>query len=78
MKKKIYPPVPPTRMEIILIYNCPNCKAPVPVLAPTSPIKVICNNCSTEYPVLPADAKTIQYINLMLANGSALVNPNFL
>ncbi len=78
MKRKIITPVAPSGMEIVLNYPCPNCTARVPVIAPINPIKIRCPHCKTEYPVIPADPTSLQYLSLMFANGSALVHPDFI
>ncbi len=78
MRKKIIQPVAPTGMEIVLSYTCPECKENIPTIAPTSPVKLRCPLCSTEYPIIPADTMILQYLSLMYANGAAIVNPDFL
>ncbi len=78
MRKKIVQPVAPTSMQIVLNYVCPECEEDIPTIAPTTPVKMLCPLCNTEYPIIPADAMTLKYLTLMYANGAALVNADFL
>ncbi len=78
MKRKILSPVAPSGMEIVLNYPCPSCNELVPVLAPIRPTKVKCPHCKVEYPVIPADPTSLQYLSLIFANGSAIINPDFM
>ncbi len=78
MRKKIIQPVAPTGMDIVLNYKCPECAQSIPALAPTTPVKLRCPHCKTEYPIIPADPMTLQYLSLIYANGGALVNADFL
>ncbi len=79
MKRKIIEPVAPTNMEIILTYVCPDCYTQTPVVAPIHPAKIRCSNpqCKLEFPILPVDPTTLQYLKLIFADGAAMVNPDF-
>ena len=37
-----------------------------------------CDACGKAFPIVPVDAKSVQYVRLMLANGKAAVDPDFL
>ncbi len=77
MKRKIIEPVAPSGMDIILTYRCPECYTQIAAAAPISPVKVRCQECGTEFPIIPADVTTLQYLKLMFANGAAIINPDF-
>ncbi len=77
MKKKIIEPVSPSSMDIILTYVCPTCNTPVSTVAPVYPIRITCPECKEAYPIIPADALSIQYLRLMFANGGAIINADF-
>ncbi len=80
MKRKILEPVAPSSMDIILTYECPECFSQIPVVAPINPVKVRCTNnqCKLEFPVLPVDPTTLQYLKLIFADGAAIVNPSYI
>ncbi len=71
-------PVPPHDMEIIFLYTCPHCGAKVAVISPTKPAMARCDSCGEPFPLTPVDERTIQYIRLMLADGRAAVDPDFI
>ena len=37
-----------------------------------------CDVCRQKFPIVPVDASTVQFIKLMLADGPAAVDPDFL
>jgi hypothetical protein len=76
--KKPTQPVKPSGMEILLFYPCPNCERQVPLIGPTQPSMAQCDACRAQFPIVPADERTIQFIKLMLANGRAGIDPDFL
>ncbi len=78
MKRQIIEPVAPSGLDIILTYACPSCHTPLPVAAPIHPIKIKCAMCSLEFPILPADPTTLQYLRLILADGAAIINADFM
>ncbi len=78
MKRKIIEPVTPSSMELVLTYECPTCQTPITMVAPVHAVKMRCPRCQLEYPVIPADAMTIQYLRLMFANGKAVIHPDYL
>lgn len=74
---RIVKPVAPTDVELVFFYICPHCGQKNALIAPLSPSSVKCENCQQNFPVLPVNAKSIQYIKLMLGNGSAAVDLDY-
>lgn len=70
-------PVPPTGMELIFFYKCPRCGRNLALIAPTQPTMVQCESCRQPFPLVPVDARTVQYIKLMMAGGRAAADPDF-
>ena len=70
-------PVTPTSMELIFMYRCPHCGRNAALVAPTQPAMVQCDACQMQFPLVPVDERTVQYIKLMLAGGRAAVDPDF-
>lgn len=71
-------PIKPDGMEIVLYYPCPFCDRRVPVIAPLEPTVVRCDACSKQFPVAPADDKSIRFIKTILDNGRAAISPDFI
>lgn len=71
-------PVKPRAVEMVFIYGCPFCGREIPLISPTNPIMVRCDVCVKQFPIVPVEKKTIAYIKLMLSNGEAAVDPDFL
>ena len=71
-------PVKPTGIEILLFYVCPFCETQVPLVGPTQPTMAQCDSCGGQFPIVPADSRSIQYIKIMLAQGRAGIDPDFL
>ncbi len=76
--KKPIQPVTPEGMEILFFYPCPRCQRHVPLLSPTQPTMVQCDNCHESFPIVPVDERGLHYIRIMLANGQAAVDPDFM
>lgn len=77
------PPTPltpskPAGLEVIVYYYCPHCGRKTPLLAPVQPAMAQCDACARQFPVAPVDARSIQFIKTMLANGHAAVDPDFI
>ncbi len=70
-------PVAPDGMEMFFFYPCPFCKRHVPLLAPVQPALVQCDNCHQNFPILPVDEYSLHYVRIMLANGRAAMDPDF-
>ena len=71
-------PVAPTGMTMLFSYVCPFCGQANHVPAPFSPGMLRCNNCRKAYPIIPVDERTIRYVHLMLDNGRAAADPDFI
>jgi hypothetical protein len=77
-KRKPLTPVKPTGLELIYLYPCPFCQRQVPLLSPTQPSMAQCDACQGHFPIVPADERSVRFVKLMLANGKAGVDPDFL
>lgn len=71
-------PVAPSGMEIIFVYKCPHCQNELGLAAPTEPAMVRCGYCQKTFPLLPVDERSVQYIRLMMGNGTAAVDIDYL
>ncbi len=70
-------PVSPSGMELIFLYRCPHCSRKTALIAPTQPSMAQCSSCSQPFPLVPVDERTIQYIRLMMNDGKAAADPDF-
>ncbi len=77
-KNKPLMPVKPTGIEMIYLYVCPFCERQVPVISPTRPSMAQCEACKGHFPIVPVDERTVQYVKIMLANGKAGIDPDFI
>ena len=75
--KKPLTPVKPSGVEIIYLYPCPFCVREVPVIAPTKPAMAQCDACHKRFPIVPVDERSVSFIKIMLANGLAGIDPDF-
>ena len=71
-------PVHPEGMEILFFYPCPHCGRHVPQVNPVTPQLANCDACGQSFPIVPIDARSLHYVRIMLANGRAAVDPDFL
>lgn len=71
-------PVMPSGLEFVIYYTCPNCGAMNGAFSPVEPGMLTCGHCQTEFPVIPVDARSLQYIRLMTGNGRFMVESDFL
>ncbi len=71
-------PAKPEGVELIFFYACPYCGRKNPLLASGRPSMARCDSCSKNFPVLPVDERTIRFVKLMLANGKAAIDPDFM
>lgn len=78
MEHKPLSPVKPVGMEIIFYYTCPYCNRKVPLVAPNQPSMGQCDVCQRQFPIVPADNKTILFIKTMLDNGKAAIDPDYI
>lgn len=65
-------------MELVFFYPCPFCQRELPLVAPSQPGIITCDVCRQNFPIIPVDEHSIQYVKLMLADGRAAVDPDFL
>ncbi|MBQ3059034.1 MAG: hypothetical protein IJD16_01805 [Desulfovibrio sp.] len=77
-RKRPLTPVPPDGMEILFFYQCPHCGRHVPLVSPTEARMVPCDACGQGFPIIPVDEHGLQYIRIMLGNGRAAADPDFL
>lgn len=75
---KPQPPVKPTGLELIYFYACPYCERQVPLLSPTQPTMAQCDACRKHFPIVPVDERSVTFIKIMLAQGKAGIDPDFL
>lgn len=71
-------PVAPEGMEILFYYRCPRCGRHTALSAPTEPRLLRCESCHQEFPIIPVDDHTIQYMQIILDHGRAAADPDFL
>ena len=71
-------PVAPDAMEILFFYQCPGCGKHVPQASPIEPRMVRCPACGLSFPIIPVDDQGLQYVRIMLADGKAAADPDFL
>ena len=71
-------PVKPAGMELVYYYPCPGCNRSIPLIAPTQPGQAQCDYCRTQFPVVPADAKTVAFLKAAMDQGRAGIDPSFL
>lgn len=71
-------PVAPGGMEILFYYRCPNCGKYMGLSAPTEPRMLRCDNCHLDFPIVPVDDHTVQYLQVILDHGRAAADPDFL
>ncbi len=65
-------------MELVFFYTCPYCQRELPLVAPPQPTMITCDVCRQAFPIVPIDEHTVQFVKLMLADGPAAVDPDFL
>lgn len=75
---KILTPVPPDGMEILFFYKCPKCGKHTGTPSPTEARLLTCDACRTAFPIIPIDEHNLHFVRIMLANGKAAADPDFL
>lgn len=71
-------PVKPTGFELVFYYTCPQCRSQTPAASPTQPAMLQCESCKNLFPIVPVDEKTVRFLRIMLADGKAAIDPDFL
>ena len=57
-------PVAPDGMELLFFYRCPHCLRR--------------DGCGKQFPIIPVDEHGLHYVRIMLANGKAAADPDYL
>ena len=65
-------------MELIFYYPCPHCEHQVALRAPTQAAMVRCDSCARHFPIMPVDEHGIRFVRIMLAEGRAALEPDFI
>ena len=71
-------PVAPSGMDLIFYYRCPSCNRKIGLRAPTQPGMLACDACGIAFPAIPVDERTIHFLRIMLADGRAAADADFL
>lgn len=71
-------PVAPDGMEMLFFYKCPRCGKHMALPSPTEPRMLACDSCRTSFPIIPIDEHSLHFIRIMLAQGKAAADPDFL
>ena len=71
-------PVAPDGMEMLFFYKCPRCGKHIPAASPTEPRMLACDACRQSFPIIPIDEYALHYVRIMLGNGKAAADPDFL
>ena len=50
----------------------------MPLVNPVEPRNVRCDGCGKQFPIIPVDEHGLHYVRIMLANGKAAANPDYL
>ncbi len=77
-KRKPLTPVKPVGVELVFLFPCPFCQREVPVVAPVKPTLIACDACRGRFPIVPVDDRSVRFVKLMLGNGKAAVDPDFI
>ena len=78
MARRPVAPVKPIAMELVFFYSCPYCRRELPLVAPPQPIMVNCDVCRQAFPIVPVDEYSVQFVKLMLGDGPAAIDPDYL
>ena len=78
MSNRPIDPVRPTGMDVIFYYACPYCRHELPIVAPFQPSMIACGVCRQRFPIVPVSEHSIAFIKIMLSDGHAAVDPDFL
>ena len=65
-------------MELVFFYACPYCQRELPLVAPTQPTMITCDMCRQSFPIVPVDEYSVQFVKLMLADGQAAIDPDYM
>ncbi|MBO4369258.1 MAG: hypothetical protein J5803_04065 [Desulfovibrio sp.] len=76
--KKPIEPVLPDAMEVVFFYACPRCGRHVPRVNPVEATLAVCEGCGLSFPIVPVDEYGLQFVRIILGNGRAAVDSDFL
>ena len=71
-------PVKPSGMELVFFYACPYCNRSQPTIAPLQPTLLTCDVCRQKFPIVPVDQRSVYYVRIMMGNGMAAIDPDFM
>lgn len=71
-------PVKPSSMELIFLYPCPFCHREIPMVSPAHPTLIACDVCRQKFPIIPVDQRAVHYLKIMLDNGCAAIDPDYM
>ncbi len=77
MKQRPVQPVAPTSMNVFFGYACPHCGQLNHVPAQLKPTQIHCGQCGFAYPLIPVDERTLHFMHIMLDNGRAAADADF-
>lgn len=78
MSRRPVAPVKPISVELVFFYACPYCQRELPMVAPSQPTMVTCDMCRQSFPIVPIDEYSVQFVKLMLADGQAAIDPDYM
>ena len=71
-------PVKPKAVDLVFIYPCPFCGRELPMIAPTRAAIVQCDVCERQFPLVPVEERTVAFIKIMLGNGAAAIDADYM
>ncbi|GHV51386.1 hypothetical protein FACS1894168_3590 [Deltaproteobacteria bacterium] len=71
-------PVKPSGMELIFYYICPFCNREISLVSPQQPSLITCDMCRKKFPIVPVDMRSVYYVRIMMGNGLAAIDPDFM
>lgn len=78
MSRRPVSPVKPIGMELVFFYPCPYCRRELPLVSPPHPAMITCDTCRQQFPIVPIDEYSVQFIKVMLGDGLAAIDPDYL
>jgi len=70
-------PVKPENMALLFVYYCPHCHSEAVLVSPTRPMTITCGSCRNSFPIVPVDERAVQYVQTILGDGKAAVDPSY-
>jgi hypothetical protein len=78
MSRRPVAPAKPVSVELVFFYVCPYCQRELPLVSPPQPAMIACDVCQQSFPIVPVDEYSVQFVKLMLANGQAAIDPDYM